>query len=69
MVGEKWIAKIRTRECGMTNRVEYLVTPHELISLPVLETVPDVEELSYAVRPNVISVLFCVIPSQWSPEG
>lgn len=53
----------------MTNRVEYLVTPHELISLPVLETVPDVEELSYAVRPNVISVLFCVIPSQWSPEG
>lgn len=42
----------------------YLVSPEQLVPAPVLETVPDVEELGYAMLSNVLCVLLRVIPGE-----
>lgn len=40
----------------------YLVSPEELITLPILETVPNIQELSDAVISYVICIVLCLIP-------
>ena len=46
----------------------YLVAPEQLVATPVLETIPDVQKLCDAVRPDVISVLFGFVPGKGRPE-
>lgn len=50
------------RVCGEGESEEYLIPPEKLITLPVLETVPNIQELSDAVVSYVISIVFCLIP-------
>ena len=47
---------------------EYLVAPEELVSVPVLEPVPCMQELSDAMGPNVVGELLCVFPGKGSTE-
>lgn len=46
-----------------------LVSPEQLVPAPVLRAVPNVEELSDSMGPNVISVWFGVIPREGGAEG
>ena len=47
---------------------EYLVAPEELISVPVLDSVPCVQELSDTMGSDVVGELFCVFPGEWGTE-
>ena len=46
----------------------YLVSPEQLVPASVLEAVPDVQELGYAVLSDVVCVLLRVIPGERSTE-
>jgi hypothetical protein len=39
-----------------------LISPEKLITLPVLETVPNIQELSNAVVSYVVCIVLCLIP-------
>ena len=43
---------------------EYLVAPEELISMPVLDSVPCMEELSDTMGSDVVGELLCVSPGE-----
>jgi len=47
---------------------EYLIPPEELITLPVLEMVPNVQELSNTVVSYVIRIVLSLIPAERSPK-
>ena len=47
---------------------EYLVTPEELISAPVLDPIPCMQELSDTVGPNMVGELLCVFPGKGSTK-
>lgn len=47
---------------------KYLVPPEKVVASSVLETVPDIQELGDPMRPDVICVVFGVIPGQRRPE-
>ena len=51
------------QEKRSSEKIEYLIAPEEFISAPVLEAIPNVQELSDPVGPDVICVLFCLIPA------
>jgi len=42
----------------------YLITPEEIISEPVLDSVPCIQELFDAMGPDVASELLCVFPGE-----
>lgn len=46
----------------------YLVAPEELVTVPVLDSVPGVEKLGDAVLPDMGGVLACLVPSERCPE-
>ena len=49
-------------------RQTHLVAPEELVSVPVLETIPDVQELRDSVSPDVIGILLGLVPGERSSE-
>lgn len=48
---------------------EYLVTPVEVITVPVLDPIPCMQKLGNAMRPDVVSELLCVFPGERGAEG
>ena len=58
----------RGRKRAENRGIEYLISPEQLISAPVLEAVPNVQELGDPMGPDVICVRFCLIPAQRCPE-
>ena len=48
--------------------MKYLVAPKQLVSAPLLEAIPDVQELRDSVCPDVIGVLFGLIPGERRPK-
>ena len=60
-----------TSRCGQRiitpddSRSEYLVAPEELVSAPVLDSTPHMQELSDTMGPDVVGELFCVFPGEW----
>ena len=47
----------------------YLVAPEELISVPVLDPIPCMQELCDTMEPDVVDELFRVLPGERSTEG
>ena len=47
------------------SRSEYLVAPEELVSVPVLDSIPCMQELGDAMGPDVVGELLRVFPSEW----
>ncbi len=47
---------------------KYLVSPQQLVATSVLEAIPDVQELCDPVCPDVIGVLFGLIPGERCAE-
>lgn len=48
---------------------EYLVAPEQVISTPVLEPIPCMQELGDPVRPDVAGKLLCVFPGERGAQG
>ena len=46
----------------------YLVTPEQLITLSILESVPDIEKLCNAMSANMIRILFALLPVECSAQ-
>lgn len=42
----------------------YLVTPEQLVATPILQTIPDVQELRDPVSPNMIGILLSLVPGK-----
>lgn len=51
-------------QCTERSGQRYLVTPEEVVSVSVLDSVPGVEELCDAVLPDMVGVLACLVPSE-----
>ena len=50
------------------SRSEYLVAPEELVSVPVLDSIPGMQELSDTMGSDVVGELLRVSPSKWGTE-
>ena len=48
---------------------QYLVTPEQLVSVPVLDPIPCMQELFNAMRPDVVCKLLRVVPVERSANG
>ena len=44
------------------HRSTHFVPPQQFVAVPVLKTVPDVEELCYPMLAYMIGVLLCAVP-------
>ena len=59
---------IRLSAAARQRRKTYLVAPEEFVPASVLEAIPDVQELRDSVCPDVIGVLFGLIPGEGRPK-
>lgn len=56
------------RQRGHGRKASYLVSPEQLVAAAILEAVPYVQELGDAMCPDVVCVLFCIIPGEGGAE-
>ncbi len=47
---------------------EYLISPEQLIAMPIFEAVPGIEKLGNPVAANMIGVLAALVPGERGPN-
>lgn len=46
-----------------------LVAPEKFVSVSILVSVPDMEELGDTMLPDMVSIFTCLVPCEWYSHG